>query len=245
MIFEVELEGFSGPLDLLCHLVESGEIQASRISVSDLIRVYYDFLQKNERAGINEMAAFFSLSARLLLGKLNSLLPALPGEEQPESEEGSAQDDLLDALGRYMPYRRASAHMAGMMRARARCFTRNSHEDGPPWYDLGDLYSLSMVWWEIVSEKKERSDRQIQDLENVEWDGIPVATPEEGQVEVRMDELRELISGKGSVLLSDILGRSPTRALLVVTILALLEMARLGMIRISQEELFGDVGIHC
>ncbi|HPD96962.1 MAG TPA: ScpA family protein [Synergistales bacterium] len=245
MIFEVELEGFSGPLDLLCNLVESGEVQASRISVSELIRVYYDFLLKNERAGINEMAAFFSLSARLLLGKLKSLLPALPGEEKPEIEDVPEGEDLFDALGRYMPYRRASAHMIELMRARARCFTRNSHEEGPPWFDLGDLYSLSMVWWEIVSEKKERSEGQGRELENIEWDGIPVATPEEGQVEVRMDEIRELVSGKGFVFLSDILVRSSTRPLLVVTILALLEMARLGIIRISQEEMFGDVGIHC
>jgi len=61
MDFDVELEGFSGPLDMLCHLVETGEIRASSISVSELIRVYSGFLLKNDRATINEMAAFFSL----------------------------------------------------------------------------------------------------------------------------------------------------------------------------------------
>jgi len=87
MRLDVELEGFSGPLDVLCHLVESGGISASGISVSQLIRVYSEFLIENERATINEMAAFFSLIARLLLGKLKALLPPSPGMSKPSLKE--------------------------------------------------------------------------------------------------------------------------------------------------------------
>lgn len=92
MELDVELEGFSGPLDLLCHLVESGEMSASEISVSELIRVYSDFLIRNERATINEMAAFFSLTARLLLGKLKAILPSLPGSGRTMKRRSSRRN---------------------------------------------------------------------------------------------------------------------------------------------------------
>ena len=244
MDFDVELEGFSGPLDMLCHLVETGEIRASSISVSELIRVYSGFLLKNDRATINEMAAFFSLTARLLLGKLKSILPSLPGTEQ-DTEEIDTESDLLEhALNRYRPYRWAASQLADLMKDRARSFTRDAEEEGPPWFDLGDLYSLSVVWWDMVRMKKERKPASRVALEE-EWNGIPVATPDEEQVERRMEEIGEMISRKGSLELSEIIGRRSTRQLLVVTFLALLEMARLGIVRIIQEDLFGDVRICC
>lgn len=243
MTIDVELDGFSGPLDLLCHLVETREIQASTISVSELIRVYSDFLLINERAGINEMAAFFSLTARLLLGKLRALLPSLPGFDMPSGEDFTDPGLLMEVLSRYRPYRNAALHLMDLLKLRERSFTRNNLEEGPPWYDLGDLYSLSMVWWEMVGRRKEKTC--LTDMKDVdqEWDGIPVATPDEDQVESRMEELNELLAGRESMLLSEIVGSSATRQILVLTLLALLEMTRLGIIHIAQEEPFGDVRI--
>ncbi len=243
MSIDVELEGFSGPLDLLCHLVETGEIQASRISVSKLIRVYSDFNRRNERAGINEKAVFFLLTARLLLGKLKALLPSLPGFEQIQGEDASDQELVMKVLNRYRPYRTAASHLSELMKSRERSFCRNTLEEGPPWYDLGDLYSLSMVWWEMMARHKDKTPGAVLEDVEKEWNGIPVATPDEEQVESRMEELSCLISRRGSILLSEMIGSSGTRQIFVVTFLAILEMTRLGMIHISQEEPFGDVRI--
>ena len=240
MRLDVELEGFSGPLDVLCHLVESGGISASGISVSQLIRVYSEFLIENERATINEMAAFFSLIARLLLGKLKALLPPSPGEEQAEFDRGSEAELIESVLERYRPYRAAAAGLAGMMQARGRSFTRGGSEEGPPWFDLGDLYSLCMVWWEMVRRRREGAGAAPAVLEE-EWDGIPTVTPEEEQVEKRMVEIEILLSSKGSLQMSQVFGTVFSRQAFVVTFLAILEMARLGRVHLVQEVLFGDV----
>ncbi|HON33496.1 MAG: ScpA family protein [Thermovirgaceae bacterium] len=240
MGLDVELEGFSGPLDVLCHLVESGGISVAGISVTQLIRVYSDFLMKNERATINEMAAFFSLIARLLLGKLKALLPPSPGEEQSEVDGGSEAELVESVLERYRPYRAAAAALTGMMQARGRSFTRGGSEEGPPWFDLGDLYSLSMVWWEMVRRRREGAGTSPAVLEE-DWDGIPTVTPEEEQVEKRMGEIDKLLSSKGSLQMSEVFGPIFSRQAFVVTFLALLEMARLGRVHLVQEVLFGDV----
>jgi segregation and condensation protein A len=129
------------------------------------------------------------------------------------------------------------------MKLRERSYIRENPEEGPPWYDLGDLYSLSMVWWEILGRRSGNRERVVIDEQEEQWDGIPVATPDEEQVETRMEELRILISERGSMFLTEIIGYAGTRQMLVLTFLALLEMTRLGIIKIHQEEPFGDVRI--
>jgi segregation and condensation protein A len=73
-------------------------------------------------------------------------------------------------------------------------------------------------------------------------DEIPDAAPQEIQVDRRMDEIREMLAGEGAVTLRAALARFGARAL-IVTLLALLEMSRLGTVRLTQTEEWGDVGI--
>ena len=61
MAFDVTMEGFSGPLDLLCSLVESRAIAASRVRVSDVVRLYGTYLARGDVMTIREMAEFFAL----------------------------------------------------------------------------------------------------------------------------------------------------------------------------------------
>ena len=56
MAFDVTMEGFSGPLDLLCSLVESRAIAASRVRVSDVVRLYGAYLARGDVMTIREMA---------------------------------------------------------------------------------------------------------------------------------------------------------------------------------------------
>ena len=70
-------------------------------------------------------------------------------------------------------------------------------------------------------------------------DDIPDAIPEERQVEQRMEELLRSIRKKG-LSLRDLL-EERNKKILIVTLLALLEMSRLGMVRITQSETLGDV----
>jgi segregation and condensation protein A len=71
---------------------------------------------------------------------------------------------------------------------------------------------------------------------------IPDATPQEIQVDRRMDEIRELLVEEGAVTLSAALARFGSGAL-IVTLLALLEMSRLGAVKLTQAEEWGEVGI--
>ena len=230
--FEVRLDAFSGPLDLLCHLAESRQVDAARLPLSALLEQYLQFLLRTERVTLVEMGEFFSLASRLLLTKLRALFPSLD-EEAPPEEEPFVEEDLEASLVRYRPLRRAAAWLAERQRQRERCFVRLG-EEGPSWFDLGDLYGLARVWWRLAEEQAGRSSEEDPWTEE-----LVDAAPEEQWVEARMEELRELLSAGPSTLRA-LIPRG-ARGLLVVTLLALLELSRLGQVTLKQEACFDDL----
>lgn len=241
--FEVQLEAFSGPLDLLCHLVESSEMDAARLNLTELVSQYVQFLLNSKRTTLNEMAEFFGFASRLLLRKVRSLFPRQQDEEEPEpanDDDIETEGELQRMLENFRPYRAAADYLAALQMEREKSFVRIVDEESIPFYDIGDLYSLSSRWWELLDRYNARH-RQEDYEEEAPWDDIPDAVPEERQVEDRMDELILLVRGK-RMNLAELLGERNKKTL-IVTLLALLEMSRLGMVRIIQNDTLGDVEI--
>lgn len=250
-IFSLTLDDFSGPLDLLCSLVESRAVDASGIKLTDVLMQYMTYLVSTGRSTLSELAEFFGMASRLLLGKIRSLMPREAGEDDAADEEPScdAYDDdiasgdtdeetLAAMLERFRPYRAAAAALASMQAERERSFTREGAE-GAPWFDIGDLYGLSRHWWSLIEDHM-RSRRPS--TEEGFWEEIPDAVPEEVLVDTRMMEIRELLDVERTASLSSLLERYG-RDGLIVTLLALLELSRLGHIDLVQSDEWGDVDI--
>ena len=241
--FEVQLGDFSGPLDLLCHLVESREMDPAKLNLTELVSQYVSFLVKSSRTTLNEMAEFFSFASRLLLRKVHSLFPTQPDAEDENGLDETydeTEEELQRLIEAFRPYRNAASRLEQLQSKRERSFTRIPDEDAAPFYDLGDLYGLASKWWELLDRYNEsRKSPSYEDDDP--WDDIPDAVPEERQVEQIMDEIMQLIKYK-KVTLREILTER-NRKILIVTLLALLEMSRLGMINLTQSETLGDVEI--
>lgn len=243
--FEVKLGAFSGPLDLLCHLVDNREMNPASLNLTELVSQYVKFLIESERTTLNEMAEFFAFASRLLLRKVHSLFPNKQEDELDsdisEDEYIETEEELLQILENFRPYRNAASFLAVRQSQRERCFTRVWDEDTAPFYDLGDLYGLAVKWWELLERYNERRrDSSFEEDDNV-WDEIPDAVPEERQVEARMEELLFELKGKRISLRELLLDKNKKN--LIVTLLALLEMSRLGMVDLIQSETLGDVEI--
>jgi segregation and condensation protein A len=247
--FQVTLGEFSGPLDLLCHLVESSAIDASTLKLTDVLAQYVSYLLTSRKATLSELAEFFSLASRLLIRKVRSLLPRAQETYDEEAGEASTSsdedDDSLDEetlnvmLERFRPYRSAAARLGVMKESRDRSYVRISDDAGPPWFDIGDLWGLATLWWNIIGEYSRLKESRTFDGFTNE---IPDATPEEVLVEHRMEEVRISLGETGRTSLSRLLARFGPRDL-IVTILALLELSRLGRLNIDQPQEWGDVEI--
>ncbi len=240
--FEVQLGTFSGPLDLLCHMVESREMDPAQLNLTELVSQYVRFLVNSKRTTLNEMAEFFSFASRLLLRKVHSLFPAQRDADEdeyiPDEDMYTDEEELRRMIEIFRPYRNAAAYLASLQRERECSFIRIADEENTPFYDLGDLYGLASLWWQLLD--RYNKNRNLGDYcEESIWDDIPDAIPEERQVEQRMEELLRSVRKK-ELSLRDLL-EEKNKKILIVTLLALLEMSRLGMVRITQPETLGDV----
>ncbi|MDR1875412.1 MAG: segregation/condensation protein A [Synergistaceae bacterium] len=264
---EVSINGFSGPLDLLCHLVESRQMQASEIKVTQLVRIYGAWLLKTRKAPMDMLSEFFYMVAGLLLQKTLSLLPGavqdgLPDGLADDENLPVSEEELLEKLARYRPYRTATAWLEERKVRRERRFRRVVPDAGEragsseiePVYDVGDLYFLARLWWGLFERRaqarRKKNGSIVEPVDNEadngvdhEWDGVPEALPEESQIQSRIAELEAKLSCDSVLSLNALWALSPNIRMLVVTLLAVLEMCRMGKVRIEQETPFADVKI--
>ena len=244
-MFQFEIEGFSGPLDLLCHMIDQKEIEVTRISVSEIISIYSAYLSKTEGLPITSVAEFISQAAHLVLQKTVSLLPsydaALAEEEAAITEEENV--NLQEMLERYRPYRVAAA-LLGELKSKAELRRFRAPGEIVPYFDLGDLYSLSVQWLDLLDRRRRRAEIELDEDEDWEVNGVPAEIPDEIQVENRMDRVLERLTlFPEGLSMRSMLKEDPGRSSLVVTLLALLELSRRNRVILIQKELFGDVFI--
>lgn len=247
--FEVTLGDFSGPLDLLCHLVESREMEVASVKLTDVLSQYVAYLVRARASSLAELAEFFSLASRLLLRKVRALLPRVEEEDEGEPMDADAfceePDDEADEetlrmmLERFRPYRAAALHLGVCKEERERHFVRISDDGGPPWFDIGDLHGLGLTWWGLIDEYSRTKASGTKEAFLME---IPDAVPEAVLVERRMDEVCGALVSPGTSTLKGLLANFGPRGL-IVTLLALLELSRLGRVRLRQSEVWDDVEV--
>jgi segregation and condensation protein A len=239
--FEVSIEAFTGPVDLLCLLVESKQIDVSRISLTDIVRAYGQYLTRRADVPLPQVADFFHKAATLLLYKVLALFPvsvADIGGNEPE-DDSVFLDDVERRMELFVPFRVAREILILRKERQERCLMRPAMDAGPVHYDIGDVYGLASLWWDIAQRRRNSGSRTHEIEES--WIGVPDPVPEERLIETKVEELTDIVLREGEFSVSSLLKGSIPFGVLLVTLLALLEMCRMGRIRIHQEEVFGDI----
>ncbi len=261
---EISIEGFSGPFDLLCSLVENRKFRACDIKVSKLVKIYGLYLIKTKQAAPDTLAEFVYMASGLILEKTRSLLNTNLNAESDEQDydfdrELDYEQDLerdekfMQSLERYKPYRAAYKLLAEKFSDEQKSFRReiiipdesvekvklpveyNNIENG--------VYLLASEWRRLHDEfakLREKLQAERDALNNADWDGFSSGDDVQ-QIQIRINELENILQDYECLSLNDIC--SSSRAVLVVTVLALLEMCRMGKIFVKQDALFSDVKI--
>jgi segregation and condensation protein A len=223
--FVVELEAFSGPLDLLLHLLREEQIEIADIPIA---RIADQFLQAVHELGLNQAADYLDMASRLVRLKAQMLLPR-PGEadgwEDPRAE-------LVRRLLEYQQIREVAVWMGRAAERRAEQFARGYLPPPPalppPPLTLNLLDLLTAV------------DRVLA--------GIPfpvlhrvIARPLD--VETATRRIEGLLAEQEEILWLDALGSRGTIVDVLSTLLALLELAKRGSLRLLQPTPFSPMVI--
>jgi segregation and condensation protein A len=230
--FEIDLERFSGPLDLLLHLIRNQDVDIFDIPIARITQQFLDAIRGLERWELERAGEFLEMAATLVRIKAQMLFPRRADDEEGDDPRA----DLVRRLLEYEHFREAARLLERAERDRSRLFARGFVEVRPA-PRLADL-PLETEWDEVWSAAVRMGER----LDAVE----PVHTVRgrEVRMEDKMDEISSALQRTRRVEFAQLVAPWGTRIHAVASLLACLEMAKRSMVRIRQGAPFASLWIY-
>ena len=227
---------FSGPLDLLLHLIRRDEMDIYDIPIAQLTNAYLEELQKLEIIDVDEGAEFLDLASRLLEIKSRLLLPPDELEETEEEEEDDfdPRTGLVEALLEYRRFKDAAKTLGDMAEEQARRYPRIS-----PKMEFSQLQAESAISSsnDLMRAFQNMLDRMLTDFS----DAPDVINYTEVSIATRIQQIEENLLAVEKNRFSRLLSDAPTRGEMVGLFVAILELVRQGRIIARQTDNFSDI----
>ncbi len=230
--YEVKLDSFEGPLELLLHLIKDNAINIYDIPIALITRQYLETIGQMESLNLKVAGEFLVMASTLTHIKSQMLLPISNAEEVKEEQDPRAA--LVARLLEYQTYKNAAEHLEQRERLWRDIFGKlptpqietEEEEEEIPLVALS-LNDLLDALKEIMARVPEASVMEV--------------TEETLSVKDRMQFILERIEADENLLFEQLFVEMTTRYVVIVTFWALLEMIRLGLVRILQTELGGPI----
>ena len=225
--FVVELSHFTGPLDLLLTLIRDEQLDIYDIPIA---RIAEQFLARIGSLGLDEAADYLEMAARLLRIKAQMLLPSANGDDAWEDPRA----ELVRRLLEYQQMREVVDLLEHRGEERRHQFNRR-------WVpQAADIIPVTAALSLSLGELLAAVDRVLRTTkEPMVHDVIPRALDVAGA----MGTIRALLAMRRDARWADLVGRDAEPWQILSVLLALLEMAKLGELRIAQHRPFASVEI--
>lgn len=221
--FVIQLDEFSGPLDLLLHLIREQEIDIANIPIA---KIADQFLAAIDALGLNEAADYLEMAGYLLRIKIQMLLPRPLDDETWEDPRA----ELVRRLLEYEQIREVAHWFIRQASARSDRFARGmlpEPPEVPPPPILLDLQELLATAERLVEALPQRVMHRV--------------VPRPLDVEGATRRIQELLAERAEFDFLDLLGGEPTVVDVISCLIALLELARLGVVQVAQPRAFGNL----
>jgi len=230
--YQVRIENFEGPLDLLLHLIKKSEINICDIPINLIAQQYLEYVEAMKELNLNVAGEFLVMAATLLHIKSKMLLPA---DEAAEDEEDGPdpREELVRRLLEYKTYKEAARQLDGQEKMWREIFSREPEpvvaevESDETLMENVSLFDLVDALKAIVERNPGKTLIEI--------------VPDNLTVRERMNVILETLEGKDSVSFAALFDGSCHRLVIIVTFLALLELIRLRVAHVFQSETFGPI----
>jgi segregation and condensation protein A len=232
--YPVRLQNFEGPLDLLLHLIKRNEVSIYDIPIVRITAQYIEYIDLMQEMDLDVAGEFLVMAATLIHIKSRMLLPR-PDPAQEDAEE-DPREALIRRLLEHQKFKAAAELLHERETLRSAQWTR---PDGPIAEIAGeapepeievDLFSLISAFKAVVERSKARPRLYL--------------PAEQIPIEDRIEQLMSRLSETEACGFEDLFADIQTRAGLVVTFLALLEMIRLKLIRVFQSGVVGPIRVY-
>ncbi|MBS4014912.1 MAG: segregation/condensation protein A [Candidatus Latescibacteria bacterium] len=221
--YQVKTETFSGPIELLLYLVRKNEVDIFDIPLQKITDDYLNYIQQVKDYNIEISSDFLLMAVVLIRLKVWRLLPSTKeGEEIPE-----AKVSLEDIITEYKKYAGLAGFLSDLELKQSQLFPRRGQvfEELPD--AAGDVYVLISAFQKILEK-------------NVPKPGLEIVATEI-KLEDKLIELRSLITEKTRISFDEIVTQTRTLIEIIIVFIALLELVRMGEIRVRQNAEFSTI----
>jgi len=222
---------YEGPLDLLLQLIEHAELDITKLSLAQVTDQYLEYIHNLTHLAADDVSAFLVIAAKLLQIKSEALLPRPPQREPGEEDPGEA---LARQLIIYKRYR----EIAGILYQREEAGLRTYLRVAPP-PKLEGSFDLTGISIEDIAAAAQEifTDLSRADALNA------VVPPSRVTIREKITLITDSLRHKKYVSFRSLINHENSRLEIVVTFLAMLELIKRHLVRVSQEGLFGDISL--
>ena len=230
MEYQVDLDVFHGPLDLLLYLVKRDEIDLRDIPIARVAEQFVEFLGVLPVIDVERAGEFLVMAATLMELKSKMLLPR---SEESAAQEEDPRQELVRQLIEYKRFKDAAALLEQQADQQS---SRLPRQPPPPATPAGPTPLRPVELWDLVSA----FGRLLRETLALQPQQI---STDETPLHVYMDDVLGRLRREGRLPLSALFQPPRTRARLVGFFLAILELTRSFRIWAEQEESFGDIWV--
>ncbi len=236
MEYEVKLDIFEGPLDLLLYLIKKNEIDIYDIPIALITEQYLQHIEMMKYLNLDVAGDYLLLASTLVHIKSRMLLPVEEGDAAETEDEADPRAELVKQLLDYQVFKEAAAQLEQRPLLERDIFKRGlSPENGGAAQGEDEIdvevsvFALVEAFYRIISSMKEPELMEI-DVEKL-------------SLTDRISEVMEQLAEKNNLTFAELLRDSSDKRMILYTFLAILELMKLRMIKVYQAGSFGVIRV--
>lgn len=228
-MYEVTIDNFQGPLDLLLHLIKESKMDIMNIKLEIIIDEYFEYIKKMNEMNLDVASSYLVMASELIEIKSKMLLPSVDKEE----EEEDPKERLINRLIMYQEYKEQVEKFKKMEEERNNYYTKVPSNISE--YQQDKTLNLDISLDDLVKAMENYFQRiELEKPINTK------VTHKELSVDDSIKSIKTILSKKNKINFFDLF-EVKKKEYIVVTFLAILEMAKKGEIRIVQDSNFENI----
>lgn len=232
MEYEIKIDAFEGPLDLLLHLIKESKVDIWDIKIVDITDQYLNYIKSMEKLNLNIASEYLVMASELMEMKSRMLLPRYESEDVEEEED--PREQLIHKLIEYQKYKDMTKNFKELEEVRREFYTK-APESLKEYAPEGTIISSDVTLDDLMTAFQKFLKRK-----ELEKPLSTTVTTREITVEDRRKSIKKILIEKKKVDFFELF-EEVTKEYVVVTFLAILEMAKKQELTIHQENNFDNI----
>lgn len=238
MSYNVKLETFEGPFDLLFHLIEKSKVDIYDIPIANIAQQYIEYIENMKKFDLEVTSEFLIMAATLMEIKSKMLLPNKQEKQLEIDLEEDPRQELVSKLLEYKKYKQVALEFKERENINKKIFYKQQSQlDQFVKYDENNIIDIDMgillnAFKKLLKKRKKVNESPVHFNE---------IKREEITIENRIEHIKKRLYEEDSLEFEELFSQSFSKSEIVVTFLAILELMKLKFIKVQQTKVFGHI----